>query len=152
MIVGGIDVGKSGALCLLDDKNIHFVDFKTKGIKGYIDILKSTKNIKLVTVELVHSMPKQGVKSMFSFGENYGLIQGVLQALDIPFILVKPQTWQKALNIPSKSDKKKIASIISNVYPKAQLYGLKGGLLDGRSDALCLVHYAKLYYKGQYIE
>ncbi|MDE6842532.1 MAG: hypothetical protein K2J24_03310, partial [Muribaculaceae bacterium] len=31
-------------------------------------------------LEKVGAMPKQGVTSMFHFGENYGFIQGVLEA------------------------------------------------------------------------
>lgn len=147
MIVG-IDVGKNGCLCILDKQPI-FIDFKTKGLRGYIDILQPL-DITLVAVEQVGAMRGQGVVSMFSFGENYGLIQGMLQTLSIPYILVRPQLWRKTLNIPSKADKKDIASIISKIYPKVSLYGTRGGLLDGRSDSLCLAHYCNLYYKGEH--
>ena len=37
--------------------------------------------------------------AMFNFGEGYGAIQGMLMALKIPFELVSPQTWQKALGV-----------------------------------------------------
>lgn len=149
MIIG-IDPGKSGALCALDGKEITFIDFKTKGLLGYKEFLNS-KAVEVVALEKVHAMKGQGVVSMFSFGENYGSIQGMLLALEIPCILVSPQTWQKALNIPKKSDKKNIASIINTLYPTADLYGIRGGLLDGRSDSLCLAHYAELYIKGNTI-
>ena len=46
-------------------------------------------------VELVSSMPGQGVASMFSFGHSAGVIQGVLGALEIPVVMVTPQTWKK---------------------------------------------------------
>lgn len=157
MLYLGIDPGNNGSLCCLDDRdktNIKtaFSDYKDQSLRGYISTIRSliTQNlITLVALEEVHSMPKQGVKSTFTFGTNYGMIQGMLQALDVPYILVKPQIWQKKLLIPAKSDKKKIASIILNIYPDAPLYGTRGGLLDGRSDSLCLAHYAKLYHKGQ---
>ena len=34
--------------------------------------------------------------------------------------------------------KKEVADIASRLYPKAELHGPKGGLLDGRSDALMI--------------
>lgn len=148
MIIG-IDPGKKGALCILD-KVPKFVDFKDKNILGYIEVLKDL-DIKLAAIEKVGAMRGQGVVSMFSFGENYGMIQGVLKTLGIPYILVRPQEWQKTLNIPTKSDKKVIASIIQNIYPNAELYGIRGGLNDGRSDSLCIAHYAQLYNKGKTI-
>ena len=46
-------------------------------------------------VELVGSMPGQGVASMFSFGHSAGVIQGVLGAFEIPVTMVTPQSWKK---------------------------------------------------------
>lgn len=40
-----------------------------------------------------------GVKSTFSFGENFGAIQGVVSALRLPHELVKPQQWKGALGL-----------------------------------------------------
>lgn len=48
-----------------------------------------------VVVERVHAMPTDGGVSAFSFGENFGMIQGVLAALLIPYRFVTPQQWQK---------------------------------------------------------
>lgn len=150
MLYLGIDPGNNGSLCILDDREIVFIDYKDKALRGYIQHIKGlNKDNIVVAVEEVNSMPKQGVKSTFTFGTNYGLIQGMLQALEISYILVKPQIWQRKLLIPAKSDKKKIASIILNIYPNASIYGARGGLLDGRSDSLCIAHYMKLYYKGK---
>ena len=46
-------------------------------------------------VELVGSMPGQGVASMFSFGHSAGVIQGVLGAFEIPVTMVTPSQWKK---------------------------------------------------------
>lgn len=37
---------------------------------------------------------------MFRFGQTYGNLEGFLIALGIPFELVRPQKWMKALGIP----------------------------------------------------
>ncbi len=36
---------------------------------------------------------------MFRFGENYGFIKGVIQALEIRLVLVCPQVWQKGFGL-----------------------------------------------------
>ena len=44
-------------------------------------------------IEQVHSMPKQGVKSVFTFGKGYGQWLGILATLRIPYIQVTPHRW-----------------------------------------------------------
>lgn len=50
-------------------------------------------------VEKVHAMPKQGVSSMFTFGQGYGVVLGVLAALDVPVHLITPGTWKRGLGL-----------------------------------------------------
>lgn len=134
-----IDVGSNGALAYKKGNEIGFLDFKSCKLIGYIEFLLKNKVSKAI-VEEVHAMPKQGVVSMFNFGIRYGEILSMLQVLNIPYEVISPVKWHKKLNIPSKASKKEIASIIQAKYPDVNFYGKKGGLLDGRSDALCLLH------------
>ena len=50
---------------------------------------------KYAIIEQVHSMPKQGVKSVFTFGQGYGQWLGILATLKIPYIQVSPHKWMK---------------------------------------------------------
>ena len=138
----GIDPGASGAMCLLfEDGTIEFYDFKKGGIRSYATILGAKTDI--IAVELVHSFSNQGVKSMFSFGQRLGELHGMLQTLDLPYVEVRPQAWQKACGVVPKSGKKGIHATISVLYPDASLVGPRGGLIDGRCDALGIAHYLK---------
>jgi len=145
----GIDPGKNGSLCAIDEDNkCTFIDFKTKGLYGYIDFIKTikadnTKKIETFFIEQVASMPGQGVKSMFSFGQRFGELEGMLQALEVGYQTVRPRIWQKNIGIKPKSSKKEIAITIKKVYPDAKFDGPRGGLLDGRADALGIAHYGK---------
>lgn len=58
----------------------------------------------MAVVERVTAMPGQGVSGMFSFGAGYGMLQGILAALEVPYALVTPQTWRKqvGLIVPDK--------------------------------------------------
>ena len=147
MVYIGIDPGAKGCMCLIDNGKLAFKDFDLKEYSSTLKALCSPYDTELmVAVEKVHAMPGQGVSSSFSFGQRLGELEGMLTALQIPYELVAPKDWQKACGIPAKSDKKGIASVMQKLYPTAELYGNKGGLRDGRSDALGLAHFIRLKY------
>jgi hypothetical protein len=52
-----------------------------------------------VVIEEVHAMPKTGSQGNFGSGFGYGLWQGLLTALQIPFVTVQPGKWKKALGL-----------------------------------------------------
>jgi len=103
-------------------------------------------------VELVGAMPKQGVASMFSLGKSVGIIEGVLGALGIPLVLVRPQVWRntvglkivkkakgkgKTVKVPKGADKEQNRALAVRLYPDAadRLARKKD---HGRADALLI--------------
>lgn len=146
MKVAGIDVGAKGALAIVTNDSLCYSLYETNGLDSYIKLLEDEKP-SLVIVEKVGAMPNQGVVSMFNFGAKLGELEGMLRALRIPYQLVAPKIWQKALGIPPKSDKKYIADVVKKLYPKANLYTPRGRLIDGLSDAIALAHYARIVYE-----
>jgi crossover junction endodeoxyribonuclease RuvC len=100
----GIDPGISGAIVVLDD--VHqpiewelmptVKTGKASRVNGSaLRTIVELGGIDHVYVESVHSMPKQGVASSFNFGHSAGVVEGVLQALGVPYTLVTPQAWKK---------------------------------------------------------
>ena len=147
MVYIGIDPGAKGSMCVISNGKVVFKDFDLKNYSNTLKAFLDTNDTELmVAIEKVHAMPGQGVSSSFSFGQRLGELEGMLTALQIPYELVAPRDWQKACGIPAKSDKKGIASVMQKLYPTAELYGNKGGLRDGRSDALGLAHFIRLKY------
>lgn len=159
----GFDPGASGSMAILYEDNpaeVTVIDFKASGLYSYISLLKELINsgkytIGAVVLEDVASMHGQGVKSVFSFGQRKGEIEGMLQTLELGYHLVKPQTWQKTIGAnkkaPTKADKKKlIVDCVKRLYPSATslLYGPKGGINDGRADAIGLACQAKVISLG----
>lgn len=154
----GIDVGKKGSLCLLseDCKEIEFYDFPSKDTAigqffNDLDKLFTTKSINLIAMEKVHSMPHQSSQSSFTFGTNYGMWLGFLMYHNsknkIAYDIVLPQKWMKIHNI-FKTDgittKDKVKAVCQRLYPRADIFGSKGGYLDGRGDALLIANYARM--------
>jgi len=147
----GIDPGANGSMCLLyENGDTAFVDFKSNKLSGYIDcfevLIREGLLPSMIAIEAVSSMPGQGVKSMFSFGQRYGELQGMLSTFKLGFDIIRPQQWQKACHVVPKSGKKGVYETMSRLYPSAELSGPKGGILDGRCDALGLAHYLRITY------
>ena len=139
----GIDPGKNGALAVIrESKGVRLVDFD---LKAYINLLSYFKKSydMFIGIEKDHAMPGEGVKSSFSFGERVGELKGILSTLDFDNNTewIQPQTWQKHINTDSTRGKKAIADSLLSLYPSADLYGPRGGLKDGRSDALGIANY-----------
>lgn len=101
----GVDPGSKGAAVILNADSEQPDDFLFAE-SGPAVIAAWLRNLKpsYAVIEKVGAMPGQGVTSMFTFGEQYGIIQGVLIALQIPHALVPPQTWRKevGLILPAK--------------------------------------------------
>ena len=108
-------------------------------------------NVVVAMIEDVHAIFGTSAKSNFNFGYNTGLVTGVVQASGISLDKVAPKKWQKFIGVKSKGKliKKEVATICERLYPNASIRGPRGGLLDGKSDSLCIAHYAALTYNIQ---
>lgn len=140
----GIDPGKKGALALLEvngeEYRIRAVPFD---VAAYLDALAGIEGPAKCALEHVGAMPGQGVTSMFSFGENFGIIQGLLTALHIPYELVRPQKWKKVFSITS--DKNSSVVVCKRLFPAVTLRRSDRCRVDddGIAEALLLAEYAR---------
>lgn len=138
----GIDPGKSGALALLtEDGQCTVVPFHER---AYTEILKAASGPSSVCcLEKVGAMPGQGVVSMFNFGHNLGYIEGLLQAFDIPYQLVPPQTWKKEFCVTS--DKNTSIEVCRKLFPHVCLLPTARSRKpsDGMAEAMLLAEYAR---------
>lgn len=148
-IICGFDVGASGALAVINEDGmfVDVIDY-SDDIADTIKKLNIYNHIKMMFIEKVSSMPNQGIASTFTFGMKYGEIQAICKTLKIPFVLVRPQEWQKGMALPKdkKERKKAINNSMKSMYPTAQLNGAKGGIKDGRSDALAIATWGRKTY------
>jgi len=161
----GVDPGAIGALFLLKlnsaaQPRIYFMDNKAvlSVVHNWLTRAGLEMNIRMSMIENVHSIQGTSAKSNFNFGRNVGTINTLLDLQDFGKDLVTPKTWQKFAGIPAKPKgtirtsaqlKKLVAETCERLYPGCDIRGPKGGLLDGRSDALMIAHYCAHKYMGQ---
>jgi len=144
----GIDPGKSGALCLLvpSTKRIEFLNTTEKpmDIWAWLNDIDFMTPIQVIMLEKVHAIQGTSAGSNFTFGFNTGLVHGLAGTVGCSTDAVTPKMWQKTLGVTTKGKaiKKNVAELIQQRYPEAEIYGPRGGLLDGRSDSLAIAYYA----------
>ena len=146
MRICGIDPGANGAVCVLDSNDPVYIALLDLGKTTPFDAAHWLQKQKpdTVWIEDVHSLFGMSAKSNFSFGRNLGSILAITELLKgIPPKTVTPKVWQKYIGVTAKGKaiKKQVAKIAQYLYPQAELHGKRGGLLDGRSDALMIAHY-----------
>lgn len=96
----GIDPGAKGAVAYTNGTDLElYATPYAKGDYDYSEMVSILQRhpIKGCILEKVHSMPGQGVRSMFTFGMGYGIWRGILAALKIKHTLVSPPTWTKRM-------------------------------------------------------
>jgi crossover junction endodeoxyribonuclease RuvC len=144
----GIDPGKSGGLCRLSES----------GEVAALSVMPDTEldtwqwfqgwGTEFALIELVHSMPQQGVSSTFTFGKGYGGLRMALTAVGIPFETVTPQAWQKGLGITPKKKieskaefKARLRAFAQRLFPSLDLWGRTKGEQLSVCDALLIAEF-----------
>ena len=140
-IVAGIDPGKTGAIAFLRVSGMKIIDIVDYDENDVVDAMKEF-DPSFVVLERVASRPKQGVVSVFSFGENFGFWRGVLKALKIPFDFATPQTWMKGQvsSTDHANKKKRSISVCRRLYPGSEFFTREKD--HGRADAVLIARYA----------
>ena len=115
----GVDPGANGAcVALMEDGSVRECRFGKSTQKEMADFFADLSFEDCFCVlELVGSMPAQGVSSVFSFGKSTGFVIGLLVASGIPYQETVPRSWQKALGITPRFKPKKEESGVEESKP-----------------------------------
>jgi len=163
----GVDPGTQGAICLLStgvQQTIKFINTPqskelSASVKRIFKWLPCSDHINRIAIEAVHSMGGMSAKSNFQFGRNLGFVEIIFSYWFTNTEYITPKIWQKGCGIvftyPANAtaiEKKKIRKVtiaarVLELYPDAEIYGSRGGLKDGRADALMIAHYLALTHE-----
>lgn len=141
----GIDPGKKGGIACIDtESGICYTEPYSD--KALIDLCSSEsskcQNV-MCCLEKVGAMPKQGVVSMFTFGQSVGYIKGVLESFRIPYQEITPQKWKREFGLTS--DKAASAEVCRRLFPYISLFATDRCKKphDGMAEALLMAEYAR---------
>lgn len=152
----GVDPGQSGAIAILADGEVDgFIDMpvcprRSGGqeinaselaarLRGVLQ--KHPGAYVVAILEAVAAMPKQGVSSVFRFGESFGVVKGVLASLGIGYVLVPPQMWKRHLRLTG-CDKDAARTLVIQRFPAAAPSMTRKKDV-GRADALLMAHWGE---------
>jgi len=137
MNIIGIDPGKSGGISLIGRENL-IAEPMPETVGDLVDLLRdlSINRPCVAYVEVVHSMPKQGVVSSFTFGRGLGNLEAALQALSVPLKWVRPQVWQKELGCLTKGDKNVSKRRAQELFPAVKV-------THALADSLLIAEYGR---------
>ena len=148
MIYIGVDPGKNGGIAIIDSDGVIAFPFSEERLLIELDGIAHEYEC-ICYLEHVHAMPKQGVSSTFNFGMNFGFIQGVLKAHEIPYELVTPQKWKKEFSCTS--DKNTSIEVCKRLFPGVNLKATERCKKDhdGIAEALLIAEYGRRHYNGK---
>lgn len=146
----GIDPGLSGAVAFIGDdfecvEDAPSVEVK-KGndylIGSMVELLRAhgADRPALAVLEAGLAMPRQSSSTTAKQARGGGLWEGMLAALDIPYVTVRPNIWKKYMGVTS--DKGEARVMAQKLFPQLsdRLARVKD---DGRAEALLLAEYAR---------
>lgn len=143
-LIAGVDPGATGGVCFYDLENERVVHVASMpDPEGFIEIFKQyKKQLKIVFVEKQWAHSKQGLVSAFTLGTHYGILQGILTTLKIPFVTVSPQSWQCYFfgkdGLKGRKFVKKLSlEKAKELHPEAEVKH------DGHSDAVLIAEFGK---------
>ena len=165
----GIDVGAHGVIALQKERTKEFYFISQMDCYQLSDtfakIREENPDIACV-IEDVHALFNSAAKATFSFGENKGILIGLLCANKIPFTLVQPKTWQSEIwtnadkeydykmvkdkkgmwvNKKSVNTKKTSINAAKRLFPDTDLRRSSAckNIDDNKVDALLMSEYAR---------
>lgn len=151
----GIDPGQKGGIAIMEAPGVADAWRYPGDIPEAAALLRRIHDetqIMLACIEKVQAMPragkvKMGAASSFKFGTNFGAWQGILSALGIPYVMVTPAKWQKALlDSGTGETKARSLNMARRLFPGIDL---RFKADDGKADALHLARWAWMQHQKE---
>lgn len=156
----GIDPGSKGFLVAIQPQgiiNIGIADHSYSEIAKWLRSTIAEGEGVVCCMEEIHAIYGSSAKSTFSFGETFGILQGMLIALRIPYHLVPPKTWQKEMWVAqdkvfkTKNDKKGVDNKVTSINAATRLFpdvdfrrtSKCRSIDDNKCDAMLICEYGR---------
>ena len=160
----GIDPGFSGAIAVInaDGTSVRVWDMPVKQAPGDADrkrelalddleaVFRTMRQMPrlMVGIEWPQTRPGEGAERSERYGRQKGILQAFLWLHRLPHRLVAPNLWKGRLSLPGKTEpgaNRRAAECFRIFYREHEdlILGPRGGLKDGRIDALLIAHWLR---------
>ena len=138
MRIIGIDPGKSGGIAWLERDMTYAARMPETTADVWEQIRFAAQGCVrcFAWLEKVGPMPKQGVRSVWTFGRGYGELLMALTAAEIPHELVAPGVWQRKLGCLTRGDKNVTKAMAQRLFPNLTI-------THAIADALLIAEYGR---------
>lgn len=145
MLCMGIDPGRSGAIAVIGMES-EFVDqcrlsAAPEEICKFVE--RYSSRLKICALEKVWSRPGNSARSMFTFGQNFGFVEGVLARSGVEYELVLPQHWQRLMECRTGGNKNITKEAAKVLWPRKRIY-------HWNADALLIAEWARRKTTGEF--
>lgn len=159
-IICAVDPGVEPTMCVLHDESgkLLWADFYEGDDTSYERVVGGKKRRRpsapgifaalrdarpdVVVIEEVGAMPGESANGAFSFGYSRGLIEGVVHAMGLPLLTVRPQEWKKRVGIPAGSGKAHSRHVAASIAPNLA-HHYKRATDHNRADAFLMAWWAR---------
>ncbi len=146
-----IDPGKNGSIAVREGPEIISIENMPQTPRDiFISLSEAASSIDCDNIvcylEKVGAMPGNGAVSMFSFGQNFGMLQMALAALSIRTVEVRPNIWEKTLGLtdkkgtPKQEHKNRLKAAAQRLFPNIKV-------THANQDGLLISEYAYMQEK-----
>jgi hypothetical protein len=152
----GIDNGLNGGMVVLNSemKVLDSIIMPVIGTKkkdfdilGIVEFLSKHKNANVI-LERAQPQFRDGRVQAFKTGHGFGMMQGILAALNMSYTIVAPKTWQKKVFVGLNTDDTKLSSILfcKQKWPTIdwRRSDRATNAHDGKTDAACMAYYGAI--------
>lgn len=152
MIICGIDSGKKGGFCFMNEKS-EIIATHIMPVYGEVVSPRSISKLLIkyntgyVFLERVWARPGNGISSMFKFGRQYGKIEACVELSGIRIETPTSAAWakwaHKGLRLEAKDAKARSIIAVQRKYPKQKLLASSRCRVphDGIVDAILIAGY-----------
>lgn len=162
----GIDPGSKGFVTYMPENGtMEFYaipDGDMRDLYSFLKYCKERSDEIIAIKEDVHALLNSSAKSTFSFGYANGMIEGMLIALEIPYVLIQPKKWQSGIwinqdkeYVTKKNDKGELRRSVDTkhtsynaarrLFPQIDLRRTPKckNFDDNKTDSLLIAEYAR---------
>ena len=143
----GIDPGSaSGAWGMIDHNGNYWSSDSIPNEDKRISVRKFADDLRMAigreevmfVIEDVHSMPRQGIASTFTFARAVGAIEATTQLFRTSWFIVTPQRWKADMGVTA--DKNTSLTMARGLWPDAPLKRVKD---NNVAEALLLAEWLR---------